>query len=392
MTSHFLFQMCYRRCCRFRYRTGFTLVELLVVIAIIGVLIALLLPAVQAAREAARRMQCSNKIKQILIAIHNYHDTNNAFPAGTSGMDGTRTWTGGSAENNRVGPMIALLPTMEQGALYDAVVDAQQNYRVAAGWRGLRVGADNPSGDRCPNFNDVVVEFAVCPSEPRGEIPDGYLGRNNYVFCQGDFPGRSDTVPSGAGHNNRGSFVSYVWRSLADVTDGLSNTIGVSERGIGAGIGKDRVQNTYVRSRTATINGFTTGDANGTTVSKPTTFNPSDCMTLKKGAGYSGGTLDNVRFGRRWLSGEPLYGMFNTILPPNSPTCALGTSSLDPGVLPPSSYHPGGVNGGRLDSSVSFFSDTISSQTGGITSLDCVRDGVSPYGIWGALGSINAGD
>src|SRR5437660_530008 len=87
---------------------GFTLIELLVVIAIIAVLIALLLPAVQAAREAARRAQCVNNLKQLGIAMHNYHDTNGSFPIGRQGKP-RRTWTFG------------ILPFIEQTTLYNAI-------------------------------------------------------------------------------------------------------------------------------------------------------------------------------------------------------------------------------------------------------------------------------
>ncbi|MDR0870294.1 MAG: DUF1559 domain-containing protein, partial [Planctomycetaceae bacterium] len=107
-------------------KRGFTLVELLVVIAIIGVLIALLLPAVQAAREAARRMQCQNHFKQLGIALHNYHDTNKAFPAGMShyfGFNQNVNTTGCPCN----GPIVFLLPFMEQNATFDLFTEAAKN-------------------------------------------------------------------------------------------------------------------------------------------------------------------------------------------------------------------------------------------------------------------------
>src|SRR5206468_7651117 len=100
----------------FMRRRGFTLIELLVVIAIIGVLIALLLPAVQAAREAARRSQCTNNLKQLGLALHNYHDANQAFPSGKAGNDASAAGNDSSATSG----WVSVLPQMEQGPLFNA--------------------------------------------------------------------------------------------------------------------------------------------------------------------------------------------------------------------------------------------------------------------------------
>ncbi|MDR1269358.1 MAG: DUF1559 domain-containing protein [Planctomycetaceae bacterium] len=366
---------------RSRKNKAFTLVELLVVIAIIGVLIALLLPAVQAAREAARRMECQNRVKQVLLAVHNYHDKFDSLPARMSGMDGTNNWSG-SGENRRISAWVGILPGLEQQALYETITDAQKNYMNGSSWVGLRIGADNPGGgDRSQVARDVVVTFALCPSESRPEAPAGYYGRNNYVFCEGDFPGRGeDTLPNHNAHNKRGAFSSFVWQNLSAVTDGTSNTAGVSERVAHYGRGRN-INSSFAQSVSSVIASFTA------TNEIPGTFNPQNCITLRAANGeYSSAatSVRNDRTGHRWLSGEPIFGIFNTIAPPNSPSCTLGAGSSDPGILPPTSYHPGGVTVGSLDGSVQFIPDTINC---GDLTLNCVKTGPSPYGVWGAFGS-----
>ncbi|MDP6554755.1 MAG: DUF1559 domain-containing protein, partial [Pirellulaceae bacterium] len=143
-----------------RKTRGFTLVELLVVIAIIGILVALLLPAVQAAREAARRMSCSNNLKQIGIALHNYHDTYKTFPPDAIWWGGNRK-TGLSRTTNNAGvsggqrnyTWIALiLPFMEQQPLHDRI-----DFKVP----GLRQNIGNNT-----ELQSVVLPAFLCPSDP----------------------------------------------------------------------------------------------------------------------------------------------------------------------------------------------------------------------------------
>jgi prepilin-type processing-associated H-X9-DG protein len=301
-----------------------------------------------------------------------------------SGMDGTNNWTG-SKENRRISAWVGILPGLEQQALYESITDAQKNYKNGSNWRGLRIGADNPNGgDRSPVAVNVVVTFALCPSESRPEAPAGYYGRNNYVFCEGDFPGRGDTLPNGRGHNKRGAFSSFVWHNLSAITDGTSNTAGVSERIVHYGRGRN-INSALAQSVASVISGFAEAATNGAT-EVPGTFNPQNCIALKtaKGEYLSTASVNNTRSGRRWLSGEPIFGAFNTIAPPNVTTCTSGTGSSDPGVIPPTSYHPGGVNVGALDGSVRFISDTIGCND--LTSK-CVKNGPSPYGVWGAFGT-----
>jgi prepilin-type N-terminal cleavage/methylation domain-containing protein/prepilin-type processing-associated H-X9-DG protein len=190
-----------------RHRIGFTLVELLVVITIIGILIALLLPAVQAAREAARRMQCSNNLKQIGLAILSYENTNGVLPMGMN-------WEGGVTKGHSVFP--ALFPYIEQQALYD-------NYDFK--------GRIYP-----PSLNvsllGVQIAALLCPSDSAaGRKLQGKYARSNYVVCFG-----SNTMGNGPGTppaiwipDTDGAFQRDTSKPLSAIKDGTSNTIVASE-------------------------------------------------------------------------------------------------------------------------------------------------------------------
>lgn len=216
--------------CSARGRTGgFTLVELLVVIAIIGILIALLLPAVQAAREAARRSQCTNNLKQIGIAMHNYHDTHKTFPPGF--VDGR---LGAIPTNTRPfwGWGVVIMPFLELGSLHE----------------GLNASR-HPSGELSIPAGDVArmellasrLSAFICPSDVRsvdgtnrecpGQLPtalrggwnQGWMGKANYVASEG-VCGYGFNVTYGT---NQGIHYSH---PMKDITDGLSNTMLASER------------------------------------------------------------------------------------------------------------------------------------------------------------------
>src|SRR4051794_6862694 len=169
-----------------RTAAGFTLVELLVVIAIIGVLVALLLPAVQAAREAARRSQCSNNLKQFGIALHNYHDTFRNFPprrGGTNGCDGNVDLARVKCNYDRLSAFVMLLPFYEQKALYDT---------IQAG--GVTDSAGNliAPGGPAPWYNNakwtpwqVQLQVIICPSDKIIPTPTSQA-HNSYAFSMGD--------------------------------------------------------------------------------------------------------------------------------------------------------------------------------------------------------------
>lgn len=230
--------------CRVR-RPGFTLVELLVVIAIIGILVALLLPAVQAAREAARRMQCTNNLKQLGLAAQNFHDTYKRFPPGM--LANARTMpTGATSTYQYVGALVYLLPFMEQQAVYDQV-DAAIDIDVDH-YPGINYGSTKPiqewfltSGSWAAG--QTRINAFVCPSANPYSNTDGLfaylhtrdtntiaggswaatlpeIGRTNYAPCAGGV---------GEGMNGweryKGVFWSRSKNAIRDVLDGTSNTV-----------------------------------------------------------------------------------------------------------------------------------------------------------------------
>ncbi len=205
-----------------RHRSrGFTLVELLVVIAIIGILIALLLPAVQAAREAARRSQCSNNLKQLGLALQNYHDTFKSFPP---------AWVisrGGAATPNDYphwGWGALLLPFIEQQAMHDGLNVGPSHVIDAASVPATLALLQTPlSGYRCPS--DTGPELNV------GRAQSGIEpATSNYVGAMRSYSGNV-TVPHNNNENReRGIFVENKGTKIRDILDGTSNTISVGER------------------------------------------------------------------------------------------------------------------------------------------------------------------
>ena len=314
---------------------GFTLVELLVVIAIIGILIALLLPAVQAAREAARRSQCANNVKQLGLALHNYHDTYKTFCQGGGGplpSDLRRSeWSG----------LISLLPYLEQQALYDLWTDGA--YPRAYWTRPETI-------PQVPGF--------LCPSA--GKPPAGYYpqqGQKNYFFCYGT------TVTGNYNQPTNGLFGIDSYNTFAHIYDGASNTIAMSERAHRPPTG-DRllIGNLCVNS----------------------TLDPPTCAAYAVGNEYDPScSLTTFTPGGLWAFGHPHWNAFTTVLPPNGPSCSNGADnqSSASGIYTASSRHPGGVQVLLGDASVRFVSETIDSV-----------GGQSGFGTWGSLGTREGGE
>jgi prepilin-type N-terminal cleavage/methylation domain-containing protein/prepilin-type processing-associated H-X9-DG protein len=337
---------------------GFTLIELLVVIAIIAVLIALLLPAVQSAREAARRAQCVNNLKQIGLALHNYHTASNSFPPGAAASNNTVNvgdngrvciaWMGWSTQG-------LLLNYLEQSALYNAI-----NYSFDP--------ISGPSYPRNSTYTNTRINAFLCPS-------DGNAGRvffNSYYASTGP----AANVDGGVDNTNcKGSLKPGLFTysnvyGLQDVTDGSSNTVAFSEGLVGFGPN----DNTAVRKPYVTgvnVDGLPSvpdATANPTTMMSDLQTCNTRFATAKPGAGLS----DNR--GYYWAWGAEAMSMFSTIVPPSSTQyqwgqCRFGCGTCGPystdhsHVTNATSNHPGGANVLFGDGSVKFIKSTLAMNT-----------------------------
>ena len=380
-------------------RTAFTLVELLVVIAIIGMLIALLLPAVQAAREAARRMQCSNHMKQFSLALHNYHDTFNKFPTARCDLrhilglanPPNANWP----ESGTWASDFFLLPFTEHQALYEDVVS----------W--VRDQSGNPS---IANYNNARrvgitqnISTLICPSDPSGRLPSytngtgsniGYGSRSNIITCRGDVVMRNEwtTGSVSPAEPNLREYQSAQPRApfplgrdntMASISDGTSNTMAISETATSSS-SDDRTVKSGVIFGWGNGNPGRMGDDPSVCLQARDTVNRN---MLKANLTAPSGT--SARRGMLMGIGRNQYSGFTAVLPPNSPHChPNGALEAGFGLYSTSSYHTGGVNISLFDGSVRFIPDSIS--TNGSTSKP-VYSGVSTAGVWGSLGAINDG-
>jgi prepilin-type N-terminal cleavage/methylation domain-containing protein/prepilin-type processing-associated H-X9-DG protein len=328
-------------------RRGFTLIEVLVVIAIIGLLVALLLPAVQAARESARRIHCTNNIKQLGLAIHQYIDSTGVLPPSMvlAGSGTTIAWSNGWSIQMRI------LPAIEQGPTFNSInfsVAYQQHQNTTA------------TGQVIPTF--------LCPSEanqqPTSHQTFGNVGINNYGWCMGDwFVWGSFGGPS----PNRSAFGPNQSRKWADFTDGLSQTIL---------LGEVKSYQPYLR------------DCGGLSqISDPTNIPSPNANPAQMVPEYNGSGCTLKPDGHaEWVDGGVHHTGLTTAWTPNKATPGRGNPDLDINgqrekvggptfaAITARSYHPGGVNVLLGDGSVRFIKSTIAGNT------------------WRALGTVAGGE
>jgi prepilin-type N-terminal cleavage/methylation domain-containing protein/prepilin-type processing-associated H-X9-DG protein len=334
-----------------RDRRAFTLIELLVAVAIIGVLIGLLLPAVQKAREAASRTRCQNNLKQLGIALHNYHSDHGAFPSGLWSKPYTdAAHPPGAIPNNhfRWSTFAHLTPYLEQTNVYRTLDLSVPLFRGSA---------DSPPTSVFPhNLFGVTqkVKLFLCPSDTGRPIDDGTGNRNfhgqlpgpgNYVACAGS------GQPAGDAFDADGIFYINANVRLTDVRDGTSNTVAMSESILGLGGTAPTAR--PIDPQTVFIS-LGTGPV----------LSPATCQSA---------TSFSTRRGRAWADGGMQCGLFNNFYPPNhaEPDCIIHNF---PGWRAARSRHSGGVNVLFGDGSVRFLGESVE------------------LGTWRALGTRAGGE
>jgi prepilin-type N-terminal cleavage/methylation domain-containing protein/prepilin-type processing-associated H-X9-DG protein len=404
-----------------RRRRAFTLVELLVVIAIIGVMVGLLLPAVQAAREAARRMSCGNNFKQIGLGIHNYHSAYNQLPihgTGTYIPGGRDLWdnptpvngfTGTS--NHRLSFLVGLTPFVEQQALWEQISNPlARNTDGSTRMPPWQAMGPRMAELQYPPYATDIATFR-CPSDPGTGLPA--LGRTNYAACTGDssyrsrdpylnvdelaedptvtFPHTPTNTANKANHSNaasRGMFVVTRKMSFRDTLDGLANTVMCGE--IATDIGDKDNRTSMPQVGTGVTGERQNCHLNPTFLQasvdplRPRFWSPGFTFAVTSGRGY------------RWHDCMPIFSQMNTILPPNNLVCTDAVNAAHGDlVATASSRHQGGVHVLMGDGAVKFITDSIEAGNSrnpvvwlnGTAANRNAPGSPSPFGLWGSLGT-----
>jgi prepilin-type processing-associated H-X9-DG protein len=320
---------------------------------------------------------CLNQIKQIALALHNYHDAHKTLPAGRTGPYGPYSIT---ANKDRFSTFIGLLPFYEQQALYQRFTGED----IATANGGTAIEPQKDSGLPPEHPCAQQIKMLLCPSDTGNTKSADESGRTNYRFCDGD-----RAVHSGwAGA--RGAFGANIFNDIGCITDGTSNTLIISERCF-AKTGREIKHGTAINIGTTV---FASPPATGNVIaggakacldlgdSSTNEYDPEPLVTVWPDAG------------RSYVDGFPWATGFSAVLPPNSPSCSnfsggSGSGSGASSIMAPSSRHSGGVNAAMADGSGKFISQTIDAGNNMAAALKEDPGKHSPYGVWGAIGSRN---
>ncbi|MDF1843849.1 MAG: DUF1559 domain-containing protein [Rubripirellula sp.] len=349
---------------------GLTLLEVIGVIVIIGVALALLLPNVRNSREAALRMSCSNQLKQIGLALHNYHSAHKQLP---SAMGGTSIPKKGMSNAGRLSGLVSLLPFVEEQAAWEQVSQSGEFPSMGP----------EPWDSRYAPWTQQINAYQ-CPLTPPAPSKFGFT---NYTFCIGDVAEQIHQ-PSVV----RGVFACGRNTRFKDIRDGLSNTVAMAEIG---NISKRLISGQFVTGQ-------------------PESFltDPGSTNSLCQGSFYEDELpLSELGRGGCWADGAAGVSLFNTILPPNSPSLAVGGIEAVDGIYSAGSQHSDGAHVLMTDGAVVFITKTIDAgdphqppptpndlETDDLDTDDLdtgdldTGDLESPYGLWGAMGTANAGE
>ncbi len=331
--------------------------DLVALLGTVAVLFILATPIIYWAREQSRLHNCRLNLQQQTMALLSYEAAFNQLPSAMGGTAGTNERDGNLG---RVSGWVGLLPYLDSSDLYVQIRDGKSS-----------------DGELYPAFGPAPwistfspwkakLDFLRCPSAPT--VNKAIPGKN-YAFCVGDIAINIHNL-----EKPNGMFAPGYYRRLAEITDGLSNTIAICE--IGTEYGR-RIQGQGA-------------------IGQPIAW--LDCPANAMGVARRGVYRDGVKLcvlgrGALWTDGAALFGLFNTILPPNGPTVVFGTADVSDGFYSAGSYHLGGVNVGLGDGSVRFVSDFI--DVGDLTHPARSRPassiegkpGVNPRGAWGSLGT-----
>lgn len=374
-------------------------------------------------------MKCTNNLRQFGIGLHNYHDVHNAFPHNKWGDDlatcdcGSGVWCRAERNYGVISFIVALYPFMEQQQRWDMVVNTSQ-YRQAVIWGDPEsvftapydTGRDYQTRGYPGAYEPVEcyrgpIDYLVCPSDGKGkeicpnwrDATDEAHGftqgaKTNYVGSIGDTifaSGENDYTARGffSNHSARGNGMRF--RNMAELADGTTNTLVMSEIVTGSQASDPHIKGGYVQ---LAIDNFSPANCMATP-------DPNDRRVYADATNVGGESR-----GIHHALGNNRICTFQTILPPNSPSCAvtIDHSGQNQGLCSATSNHPGGVNCLRGDASVSFVSDSVDCMTNaselsvlgtGETAFTTLYytstaepTGKSPYGIWGAMGSIAGGE